>query len=147
MYTLHAYNGIVYSTEFFNISLRISGVFPERRTRVQYGITVVVARYANQDKPFFSQLQDLLRFLSGDAKIPLATAMGYAKNLASSKLMRYLGFSPSFVTVANEFSAAAIAELKQDELSKLIDNADHRKAITNAAKKKSKVLMSDAAEC
>jgi hypothetical protein len=37
-----------------------------------------------------SNLQELLRFLSGDAKIPLAVAMGYAKGLSSAKLMRYI---------------------------------------------------------
>jgi hypothetical protein len=32
---------------------------------------------------------DLLRFLSSDAKIPLSTAMAYAKSLSSAKLTRY----------------------------------------------------------
>jgi hypothetical protein len=32
---------------------------------------------------------ELLRFLTMDAKVPLAIAMGYAKSLSSSKLMRY----------------------------------------------------------
>ena len=37
---------------------------------------------------------ELLRFLSTDAKIPLAVAMGYAKNLSTAKLTRYF---PSLV--------------------------------------------------
>lgn len=81
--------------------------------------------------------EELLQFLSRDAKIPLAVAMSYVPKLKSSKLMRY--------TLAICFahgSAKAIADLKKGGLDTIISEGEHRKAITNAAKRVLKVLSS-----
>jgi hypothetical protein len=78
---------------------------------------------------------ELLRFLTTDAKVPLAVAMGYAKSLSSSKLMKYFT-----VHNANQCSAKTIAELKSGGLDDVIGDASHRKAIINGAKRVLKVI-------
>ena len=81
-----------------------------------------------------SNCEELLQFLARDAKVPLAVAMSYVPKLKSSKLMRYTsGSHPA------HGSAKAIGELKKGGLDSVISDADHRKAITNAAKRVLKV--------
>ena len=82
-----------------------------------------------------SNCEELLQFLARDAKVPLAVAMSYVPKLRSSKLMRYASASHPA-----HGSAKAIGELKKGGLDTIISDADHRKAITNAAKRVLKVL-------
>ena len=60
--------------------------------------------------------------------------MGYAKNLSSAKLMRYKSLRDQA-----DSSAKSIADLKKGGLDEVISDADHRKAIMNAAKRVVKV--------
>lgn len=84
-----------------------------------------------------SNCEALLQFLSRDAKIPLAVAMSYVPKLRSSKLIRQ-----PFATLLAHGSAKAIADLNKGGLDTVISDAEHRKAITNAAKRVLKVLSS-----
>ena len=81
-----------------------------------------------------SNCQELLQFLARDAKVPLTVAMGYVPKLKSSKLIRCTSTSHH-----THHSAKAIAELKKGGLDDVISDPDHRKAITNAAKRILKV--------
>ena len=72
--------------------------------------------------------------MTSDAKIPLAVAIGYVKELNSAKLMRF-----HLVVTYAHYSAKSIAELKKGGLDEVISDVNHRKAITNAAKRVMKV--------
>ncbi|KAK4493979.1 hypothetical protein PRZ48_015165 [Zasmidium cellare] len=69
-----------------------------------------------------SDLQALLRFLSQDAKVPLATAMGKVKDLQN----------------ANLDSPEKLAKAKADELKPMFEDEKVRKQIISAAKRVSK---------
>ena len=56
-----------------------------------------------------SELQSLLRFLSKDAKLPLATAMGKVKELQKAELTRWVAFS---VAKLPDVSASKCSDLK-----------------------------------
>ena len=50
-----------------------------------------------------AEVQDLLRFLTQDAKIPLPTAMGKIKELQQSSLTEYGSFSKQFCSEASHY--------------------------------------------
>ena len=60
-----------------------------------------------------SDYKELLRFLSMDAKIPLAVAMGYAKNLSSAKLMQFMSLGIKLTAVPSLSQSSKKADWKK----------------------------------
>jgi hypothetical protein len=93
-----------------------------------------------------AQLQALLRFLSQDAKVPLAAAMGNIKDLQVAGLLRYArmlitAVSEALINMSFELSLFSVEELSKADLATLqsiFKDSKVAKQVHNAAKRVSR---------